>query len=81
MKMVREYAFEFNGFNFVSVVDVESEMYQRIKKLPEGMFIQMNLGALSELLADTPMNLEAIKERLVVLNAGGTQAFIELGKN
>lgn len=79
--MFREYYFEFNGFNFVSSVDVMSPMYQQIKKLPEGIFIEMNLGALTELFAGVPMNIESIKERLEIINAGGTQAFIELGNN
>lgn len=80
-KMFREYEFQFGGFNFVSSVDVESRMYQSIKKLPEGEFIKMNLQALTELLADTPMNIQAIDKRLEEMNKGGTQAFIELGKN
>lgn len=81
MTMYREYEFQFNGFNFISSVDVMSPMYQQIKKLPESVFIEMNLQALTELLADTPMTIEAIKNRLIEANSGGTQAFIELGKN
>lgn len=80
-KMYREYEFNFNGFNFVSVVDIEGDMYKRIKTLPESLFIQMNLEALTEMLKNTPMTLPAIKERLVEINAGGTQAFITLGIN
>ena len=79
--MFREYEFEFNGFNFVSSVDVMSKMYQQIKKLPEGMFIQMNLQCLTELLADTPMDIESITKRLEVMNEGGSYAFISLGVN
>lgn len=79
--MFREYYFEFNGFNFVSSVDVMSNMYKSIKKLSEQEFIQMNLEALSELLANTPMNREAILERLEEMNAGGSQAFISLAVN
>ena len=81
MTMFREYYFEFNGFTFVSSVDVESKMYQSIKKLPEGVFVQMNLQALTELLADTPMEINAIRNRLEKMNEGGTQAFISLGEN
>ena len=79
--MFREYYFEFNGFNFVSSVDVMGNMYKSIKKLSEQEFIQMNLQALSELLANTPMNREAILERLEEMNAGGSQAFISLVAN
>lgn len=79
--MFREYYFEFNGFNFVSNVDVMGNMYKSIKKLSEQEFIQMNLQALTELLANTPMNREAILERLKEVNAGGTEAFIELVVN
>lgn len=79
--MFREYYFTFNGFNFVSSVDVMSEMYKSIKKLSEQEFIEMNLGALSELLAETPMTLPAIQNRLKEMNAGGTEAFISLAGN
>lgn len=80
-RMFREYEFKFQGFNFVSSVDVESEMYQIIKKMPEADFIEMNLKLLSMALINTPLTIEAIKERLIVLNENGTEAFIELGKN
>jgi hypothetical protein len=79
--MFREYEFQFNGFNFISSVNVESPMYQQIKQLPESIFIQMNLQALSELFKNTPMTIPAIKERLIEANAGGSQAFISLGVN
>ena len=79
--MFREYYFNFNGFNFVSSVDVMSPMYKTIKTMPESLFIQMNLEALTELLANTPMTVSAIQERLVEMNAGATQAFISLGDN
>lgn len=79
--MFREYYFNFNGFNFVSSVDVMSPMYQSVKRVPESVFIQMNLEALTELLANTPMTISAIQERLDEMNAGGTQAFISLGDN
>ena len=81
MQMFREYEFEFNGFNFVSSVDVMSPMYQQIKKLPEGKFIEMNLQCLTELLADTPMEINAIRNRLEKMNEGGSYAFISLGEN
>lgn len=81
MTMFREYYFDFNGFTFVSSVDVESQMYQSIKKLPEGTFIQMNLQALTELLANTPMEVNAIRNRLEKMNEGGSFAFISLGEN
>lgn len=81
MTMFREYYFDFNGFTFVSSVDVESQMYQSIKKLPEGVFVQMNLQALTELLANTPMEVNAIRNRLEKMNEGGSFAFISLGEN
>lgn len=79
--MFREYYFEFNGFNFVSSVDVMGNMYKSIKKLSEQEFIAMNIDALNELLANTPMNREAILERLEEMNAGGSEAFISLAVN
>ena len=50
--MFREYYFEFRGFKFVSSVDVESPFYQRLKLMPESLFIQMNLDTLSQLLRE-----------------------------
>lgn len=79
--MFREYEFEFNGFNFVSSVDVMSKMYQTIKTMPESLFIQMNIDCLTNLLADTPMDIDSINKRLEVMNAGGSYAFISLGYN
>ena len=80
--MFREYYFEFNGFNFVSSVDVMSPMYQRIKNMPESLFIQMNLSLLSELFRkDIPLTKESIHAELDRLNKGGTYAFISLGEN
>lgn len=81
MTMYREYYFDFNGFTFVSSVDTESTMYQSIKRMPEEMFIQMNLACLTELLADTPMEVNAIRNRLEKMNEGGSYAFISLGEN
>lgn len=81
MQMFREYYFNFKGFDFISSVDVMSEMYKSVKKLSEQEFIEMNLGAMSELLANTPMTIPAIQERLEEINAGATQAFIELAGN
>lgn len=81
MKMFREYEFQFNGFNFVSRVDVEGDMYQRIKRIPESMFIEMNIQALSGLFNGVPMTIDSIQERLEIVNENGTQAFIVLGEN
>lgn len=81
MTMYREYEFQFNGFNFVSSVDVMGSMYQQIKRMPESAFIKMNLDCLSELLAGVPMTIDSIQQELKKINDGGTQAFISLGKN
>lgn len=80
--MFREYYFEFRGFNFVSSVDVMSPMYQRIKNMPESLFIEMNLSILSELFRkDIPFTKEGIHAELDRLNKGGSYAFIQLGEN
>jgi len=81
MQMFREYEFQFNGFNFISSVDIMSPIYKQINALPDGVFVQMNLQALTSLLANTPMTIPAIRERLKEMNAGGSYAFISLGDN
>jgi hypothetical protein len=79
--MFREYYFEFKGFNFVSSVDIESPFYQRIKALPESLFISMNLNMLSELIrGDMLYSKEAIHAELDRINAGGSFAFISLAE-
>lgn len=80
MKMFREYEFEFNGFNFVSSVDVEHPIYQRIKDLPEGLFVKMNLDILAELFVQgQTYTREDIHAELDRFNKGGSYAFIQLG--
>ena len=82
MTMFREYEFNFNGFNFVSSVDVEHPIYQRIKAMPEGLFIKMNLEILSELFVQGNVyTREDIWAELDRFNKGGTYAFIQLAGN
>lgn len=79
--MFREYYFEFNGYNFVSSVDVTSSFYQRIKNFPESVFIEMNLNMLSELIRkDMLFSKEDIHAELDRINAGGSFAFISLAE-
>lgn len=80
-RMFREYEFTLNGFNFVASVDIESPFYQRVKHLPEAIYIQMNMDLLNENLFNKPMDIVAIRKKLEKFNAGGTYAFIELGVN
>jgi hypothetical protein len=82
MQNFREYHFQFNGLNFISSVDTESSFYQRIKAMPENLFIEMNLNLLSNLLrGDMLYSKEAIHSELDRINAGGSFAFIQLGEN
>lgn len=78
--MFREYFFNVNGLNFVSSVDVMSPMYQRIKDLPEQLFIEMNINILTQLIKPE-YTLADIKAELARVNEGGSYAFIELGQN
>lgn len=80
MTMFREYHFQYNGINYISSVDVTSPMYQRIKNMPENLFIQMNLGIIKELI-NVEYTLEDIHSELDRLNKGGTYAFLQLGEN
>lgn len=82
MTMFREYEFNFNGFDFVSSVDVESPFYQRIKNLPESLFIKMNLEILANLFIEgQTYTREDIWSELDRFNKGGTYAFIQLAGN
>jgi uncharacterized ubiquitin-like protein YukD len=77
--MFREYTFEYNGFNFVSSIDVMHPAYQQIKAMPAGMFEQMNISMLKQLFSkDVAYTKEDILSELERINNGGSYAFINL---
>ena len=77
-----DYPFTLNGVNFISRVYTHSEMAQRIASLPEGVFAEINQGAISEIIGDPSLlSTPELLSELERVNEGGSHAFILLGEN
>jgi hypothetical protein len=77
-----DYLFTVSGINFVSRISADSPNHLTISRLPEGVFIQMNIEAVQQLIGDVSLlTLDEIQTDLDRLNEGGTHSFILLGEN
>jgi hypothetical protein len=75
-----EYNFVVNGVKFVSRLNKLGSMYHQVERIGAGAFVMMNESAIMELMGNpAELSLNEIKVRLYDLNAGATQALIELG--
>jgi hypothetical protein len=73
------FPFTHKGFDFVSHVEIESDVYPQIINLPEGMFINMNKGMIDDLLTITETTTrEEILSQLDHINENGSYAFLKL---
>ena len=78
----KDFPFTANGINFVSRVYLHSPFLSRIEQLPEGVFSQMNIQAVNDLLTiGKTYTIDEIQSELDRVNAGGSHAFILLGEN
>jgi hypothetical protein len=74
-----DYPFTANGINFISRVVNESPMGKTISRLPEIVFAEMNIKAVSEIIGDASLlTHDELVSELERINAGGSQAFILL---
>lgn len=74
-----EYPFSVNGVKFVSRLAVNGSMYNQVQNIGAGAFVLMNESAILDLMGNpADLTLNEIKVRLYELNAGATQALIEL---
>ena len=74
-----DYPFTANGVNFVSRVFLDSPNIPTIDRLPQGVFIQMNIDAIAELIGDVSLLTESeLVAEIERLNEGGTHSFILL---
>jgi hypothetical protein len=72
------FPFTHKGINFVSKVAETSRNLPQIMMIGE-VFIDMNKGAIDELLSITPETTNAeLRGMLARINAGGTEMFLEL---
>lgn len=82
MKDVTRWAlfpFTVDGVDFVSKIDIEGSMYQRVTKVPAHVFNAMNEGAIRELVGKVSlMSRDEIQAELDRVNLGYTQAYIAL---
>ena len=71
--------FTVDGVNFVSKIRRDSEMGLRIKFVPTSIFVQMNEGAIRDCIGKVSlMSRDEIISELRRVNAGGSQAILEL---
>jgi hypothetical protein len=74
-----DFPFTTNGVKFISRVHSHSPFLSQIQSLPEGMFVSMNIGAISDLVGDASLlTRDELVSKLEKINEGGTHAFILL---
>jgi len=76
-----DFPFTAKGINFISRIHSDSPFLSQIQTLPAGVFEQMNIEAVSDLMNLQTFTLDEIKAELDRVNEGGTHAFIMLGEN
>ena len=77
-----DYPFTVNGVNFISRIFSHSEFLNTIKALPAGVFEQMNVQAVREIIGDPSLlTRDELISELEFVNDGGSHAFILLGEN
>ena len=75
----QDFPFTAYGVKFISRVDKGSPLYPRINSLPNGLFNQMNIDAVSQIIGDaSQFTREELLEELARVNEGGSYAFILL---
>lgn len=73
------FPFTVDGVGFVSQLDTNGSMYRRVQNLPPNLFIAFNEGAIHELIGKVSlMSKSEIQEKLDMVNAGYTEAYIAL---
>jgi hypothetical protein len=77
-----DYPFTTNGINFVSRVMDNSPISKTVANLPAGLFSEMNISAVNQIIGDVSLLTKAeLLSELERINDGGTHAFILLGAN
>lgn len=71
------YPFEVNGVKFNSLLDPQGEFYPKVEKLPAGVFVTYNQGAIAEFVGNPAnMTTDEIQAKLDIANEFATQALI-----
>lgn len=74
-----EYPFEVDGINFVSKIDKEGDIYNRVQMVPPAIFNQMNIKCVREVIGSVAtMTRDEIISKLSDVNEYAHEAVIEL---
>jgi ABC-type iron transport system FetAB ATPase subunit len=77
-----DYPFSVDGVNFISRIHSHSQFLSSIENLPAGVFEQLNIQAVQELMGSPKLlTIEEIQDELDRINEGGSHSFILLGEN
>ena len=79
MTTYTDYHFTANGVKFISRIHADSPNAPYISRLPEGVFTQLNIDAVTDLLGDASLfTRDELLDELARVNDGATHAFILL---
>ena len=74
-----KYPFTVNGVNFVSLLDPQGYFYEKVERLPLGVFTDENSRMVMELIGDPSiMTVSELQDELDRVNDGATQALVAL---
>ena len=74
-----EYPFIVNGVKFVSKLDPKGYFYEKVERLPLGVFTDENSRMVMELIGDpSKMTTSELQNELDTVNLGASQAILAL---
>jgi hypothetical protein len=74
-----KYPFTVNGVNFVSLLDPKGYFYEKVERLPNGLFTDENCRMVMSLIGDpSKMTTSELQKELDTVNLGASQAILAL---
>ena len=78
----KDFPFTAYGVKFISRIDTGSALYPRINSLPDGLFNQMNIEAITNLVGNASLlTRDELVNELARANEGGSYAFLLLDED
>ena len=75
----KSYPFTVDGVEFLSLINPEGSMYQKVSRVPTHIFNAMNEGAIRELVGKVSlMSKSEIQDELDRVNLGYSEAYLAL---
>lgn len=75
----KSYPFTVDGVEFVSLINPNGTMYEKVKLVPAKVFTQMNESAIREMIGKVSlMSKSEIQEELDKVNLGYSEAYLAL---